>query len=217
MAKVDVYNLAKEKVGSADLDDAVFGAEVKEHLFHFVVRAQLAARRQGTHATKQRAMISGGGRKPWRQKGTGRARQGSTRAPHWRGGGISFGPQPRSHAFSVNKKVRRAALRCALSRRAGESALYVVDAFALPEARTRHFRNFMKAFSFESLLVVLPDASQVVELAARNIPGVTVLPVAGLNVYDVLRHKNVAVAKDALAPIVARLSSNASTNEVSGG
>ena len=212
MAKVDVYNLAKKKVGSTDLDDAVFATEVKEHLFHFVVRAQLAARRQGTHATKQRAMISGGGRKPWKQKGTGRARQGSTRAPHWRGGGISFGPQPRSHAFSVPKKVRRAALKGALSRRTGESALVVVDQFSLAEAKTKHFRTFMKAFGFESLLVVLPGADQVVELAARNIQGVTVLPVAGLNVYDVLRHKNVAVAKEAIAPIVARLTATEVSN-----
>lgn len=205
MATVDVYNLAKEKVGSAELSDAVFGAEVKEHLFHFVVRAQLAARRSGNHATKQRAMVAGGGKKPWRQKGTGRARQGSTRAPHWRGGGSVFGPQPRSHAFQVNKKVRRAALRCALSRRTGESALFVVDSLALPEARTRHFRNFMKAFGFESLLVVLPTMDDAVSLAARNIPGVTVLPVEGLNVYDVLRHKNVAVAQGAIGAIVDRL------------
>ncbi len=205
MAKVDVYNLAKEKVGTAELSDAVFGAEVKEHLFHLVVRAQLAARRQGTHATKQRAMVAGGGRKPWKQKGTGRARAGSTRSPQFRGGGSVFGPQPRSHAFAVNKKVRRAALRCALSRRSGEAALVVVDRFNLPEAKTRHFRTFMKAFGFESLLVVLPTLDEAVSLAARNIPGVTVLPVDGLNVYDVLRHRNMVVAQDAIGAIVERL------------
>ncbi len=207
MATVDVFNLAHERVGSADLAEAVFGVEVKEHLFHLVVRAQLAARRSGNHATKQRAMVSGGGKKPWRQKGTGRARQGSSRSPHWRGGGSVFGPQPRSHAFQVNKKVRRAALRSALSRRAGEAALVVVDRFTLPEARTRHFRSFLRAFGFESVLVVLPTMDQAVSLAARNIPGVTVLPVEGLNVYDVLRHKNMAVAQEALSVIVARLSS----------
>lgn len=207
MAKVDVYNLAKKKVGTAELSDEVFATEVKEHLFHLVVRAQLAARRQGTHATKQRAMVAGGGKKPWRQKGTGRARQGSSRAPHWRGGGVVFGPQPRSHAFQINKKVRRAALRCALSRRAEESAMYVLDSMALPEARTKHFRAFMKSFGFESLLVVLPEADSSVQLAARNLPGVTVLPVEGLNVYDVLRHKNLALAKDAIGAITARLSS----------
>jgi len=205
MAKVDVYNLAKEKVGTAELSDAVFGVEVKEHLFHLVVRAQLAARRQGTHATKQRAMVAGGGKKPWRQKGTGRARQGSTRAPHWRGGGSVFGPQPRSHAFQINKKVRRAALKSALSRRTGEAALVVLDRLTLPEAKTRHFRAFMKTFGFQSLLVVLPKADDAVALAARNIPGVTVLPVEGLNVYDVLRHKNLVVAQDAIGAIVSRL------------
>ncbi len=205
MAKVDVYNLAKEKVGTAELSDAVFGVEVKEHLFHLVVRAQLAARRQGTHATKQRAMVAGGGKKPWRQKGTGRARQGSTRAPHWRGGGSVFGPQPRSHAFQINKKVRRAALKSALSRRTGEAALVVLDQLTLPEAKTRHFRAFMKTFGFQSLLVVLPKADDAVALAARNIPGVTVLPVEGLNVYDVLRHKNLVVAQDAIGAIVSRL------------
>ena len=160
MAKVDVYNLAKEKVGSTELVDAVFNVEVKEHLFHLVVRAQLAVRRQGTHSTKQRAMVAGGGRKPWKQKGTGRARQGSTRSPQWRGGGTVFGPQPRSHAFQTNKKVRRAALRSALSRRAGESALVVLDKFSLAEAKTRHFRTFMKAFGFESLLVHGPFSIQ---------------------------------------------------------
>ncbi|MSQ01988.1 MAG: 50S ribosomal protein L4 [Myxococcales bacterium] len=207
MAKVDVYNLAKVKVGSADLADEVFGVEVKEHLFHFVVRAQLAARRSGNHSTKQRAMVAGGGRKPWKQKGTGRARAGSTRSPQFRGGGSVFGPQPRSHAFQVNKKVRRSALRSALSRRAGEAALVVLDGFALPEARTKHFRSFMKAFGFDSVLVVLPTMDQAVSLAARNLPGVTVLPVEGLNVYDVLRHKNMAVAQNALAAIVERLGS----------
>ncbi len=212
MAKVDVYNIAKEKVGSVDLDEATFGVEVKEHLFHLVVRAQLAARRAGTHSTKQRAMVAGGGRKPWKQKGTGRARQGSTRAPHWRGGGTVFGPQPRSHAFMVNKKVRRAALKCALSRRAGESAMVVIDQFALAEAKTKQFRVFMKSFGFESLLVVIPAADETVQLAARNIPGVTVLPVTGLNVYDVLRHKNLAVAQGALEPIVARLAGNEVSN-----
>src|SRR5687767_2686575 len=133
MPTLDLFNSAKEKVGTVELDEAVFGAEVKEHLFHLVVRQQLANRRQGTHATKRRAEVSGGGKKPWRQKGTGRARQGSTRAPHWRGGGVVFGPQPRSHSFSVNKKVRRAALMSALSRRVGEQALFVLDTLSFSE------------------------------------------------------------------------------------
>jgi large subunit ribosomal protein L4 len=205
MPTVDLLNSTREKVGSVDLDDRVFAAEVKEHLFHMVVRYQLAARRQGTHATKRRAEVAGGGRKPWRQKGTGRARQGSTRAPHWRGGGVVFGPQPRSHAFALPKKVRRAALRGALSRRLGEQALVVLDQISLPEAKTRHFVQVMKTFGFESLLVVVPSVEASIELASRNIPGVTVLPVAGLNVYDVLRHRNIALTAPAIAPIVERL------------
>jgi len=203
---MDVYNIAHEKVGSVSLDEAVFAAEVKEHLFHAVVRWQLAARRQGTHATRRRAEVSGGGKKPWKQKGTGRARIGSTRAPHWRGGGVVFGPQPRSHAFELPKKVRRAALRGALSRRCGESRLVVLDKLELPAAKTRNFRGFMNAFGFDTLLVVVPELDRNVELASRNLPGVTVLPVAGLNTYDVLRHKNVALTTAAVESIVARLS-----------
>lgn len=206
MPVLDVYNIAKEKVGEVSLDDSVFGTEVKEHLFHLVVRQQLANRRQGTHATKRRAEVAGGGRKPWRQKGTGRARQGSTRAPHWRGGGVVFGPQPRSHGFAVPKKVRRAALKSALSRRVQDQALWVLDQIALPEAKTRHFAGFMKTFGFDSLLVVVDQPDTALSMASRNIPGVTVLPVVGLNVYDVLRHRNVAVTNAAIAPIVERLS-----------
>lgn len=206
MPVLDVFNTAHEKVGTVALDDAVFSAEVKEHLFYTVVRWQLAARRQGTHNTKRRAEISGGGRKPWKQKGTGRARQGSTRAPHWRGGGVVFGPHTRSHAFGLPKKVRRAALKGALSRRCGENHLIVLDKLELADAKTRHFRGFMKAFGFEDLLVVVPEIDTKVELASRNLPGVTVLPVAGLNTYDVLRHKNVALTTAAVDSIVARLS-----------
>ncbi len=209
MPVVDLFNSAREKIGSVALDDSIFASEVKEHLFHMVVRYQLAARRQGTHATKRRAEVAGGGRKPWKQKGTGRARQGSTRAPHWRGGGVVFGPQPRSHAFKLNKKVRRAALRGALSRRLGENALVVLDGVSLPEVKTRHFAQFMKAFAFESLLVVVPTADSNLSRAARNIPGVTVLPVAGLNVYDVLRHRNIALTAPAIESIVARLGAQA--------
>lgn len=206
MPAIDVFNVSHEKVGSVVLDDSVFATEVKEHLFHMVVRHQLAGRRQGTHATRRRAEVSGGGRKPFKQKGTGNARQGSTRAPHYSGGGVVFGPQPRSHSFSLNKKVRRAALKCALSRRFGEAALFVVDDLHFAEAKTKNFRTFMKAFGVDSLLVVLPEGSENVTQVSRNIPGVTVLPVAGLNVYDVLRHRNIALTAPAIAPIVERLS-----------
>ncbi len=205
MPVVDLYNSSHEKVGTVDLDERVFAAEVKEHLFHMVVRHQLAARRSGNHSTKQRAMVAGGGKKPWRQKGTGRARQGSIRAPQWRGGGTVFGPQPRSHSFLLPKKVRRAALRSALSRRCGEQALFVLDQVVLPEVKTKHFLSFMKSFGFQSLLLVVAQEDVAIRLASRNIPGVTVLPVAGLNVYDILRHRNIALTAPAIAPIVERL------------
>ncbi|MCB9777337.1 MAG: 50S ribosomal protein L4 [Alphaproteobacteria bacterium] len=205
MPTVDMYNTAREKVGSIDLDEAVFGAEVKPHLFHTVVRYQLAKRRAGTHATKTRAQVSGGGKKPWRQKGTGRARQGTTRAVHWRGGGVVHGPHPRSHAHKLPKKVRAAALRCALSKRVQDEALTVFDAFTLSEIKTKEFAKVLKAFEFDDLLLVLPAKDDVVARSARNIPGVTVLPVEGLNVYDVLKHKNLALTQDAVAGVLQRL------------
>lgn len=216
MLVADVYNLVMDKVGEVTLDPGVFGADVKEHLFHLVVRQQLANRRQGTHATRRRAEVSGGGRKPWRQKGTGRARQGSTRAPHWRGGGVVFGPQPRSHGFKVPRRVRQAALRGALTRRLQDRALWVIDSFDLPEAKTRRFAAFMKTFGFENLLVVVDQPDPKLSLASRNIPGVTVLPAVGLNVYDVLRHKNIALSRAAVDAVVARLACNGSS-EVSHG
>ena len=205
MPTVDIYNTNRESVGTLDLDDQVFGAEVKEHLFYTVVRYQLAKRQAGTHATKGRSQVSGGGRKPYRQKGTGRARQGSTRSPHYRGGGVVHGPQPRSHAHKLPKKVRQAALRCALSRRVEEKALTVFDAFTLPEAKTRHFANVLKAFEFGDLLLVVDQKDDGVLRSARNIPRVTVLPVEGLNVYDILRHRNLALTRAAVELIQARL------------
>ncbi|RME20132.1 MAG: 50S ribosomal protein L4 [Deltaproteobacteria bacterium] len=205
MPSIDLYNTEREKVGSIDLDDAVFGAEVKPHLFYAVVRYQLAKRRAGTHATRSRAQVSGGGKKPYRQKGTGRARQGTTRAVHWRGGGVVHGPHPRSHAHKLPKKVRRAALRSALSKRVQDEAVTVFDGFQLPEVKTRAFAKVMKTFDFDDLLLVLPERDEAIVRSARNIPGVTVLPVEGLNVYDVLKHKNLAMTKDAVDGVVARL------------
>lgn len=207
MPSVTVYNTAKEEVGSVDLSDAVFGVEVKEHLFWTVVRYQLAKRRQGTHKVKNRAEVSGGGKKPFKQKGTGRARAGTTRAVHWRGGGRAFGPTPRDHGHKINKKVRRSALKSALSRRVEEGGLTVFDAFDLPGIKTKDFVNVMTSFGFDDLLLVLPAKDDNVCLSARNVPGVTVLPVEGLNVYDILRHKNVAVTTAAVDGIVARLGS----------
>lgn len=205
MPTIDVYNLERQKVGSIDLDNRVFGAPVREHLFYDVVRYQLAARRAGTHSAKGRAMVSGGGRKPWKQKGTGRARQGSIRSPHWRGGGVVHGPHPRSHALDLPKKVRRAALCSALSRRFADQALTVFDAFTLPEIKTRRVAGVMQAFEFNDLLLVLPEKDDTVLRSARNLPGVTVLPVEGLNVYDVLKHRNLAMTSAAVEKVVARL------------
>lgn len=205
MPTVNTYNTAREEVGSVDLSDAVFGAEIKPHLFYAVVRYQLAKRRAGTHATKTRAQVSGGGKKPFRQKGTGRARAGTTRAPHWRGGGVVHGPHVRSHAHNLPKKVRRAALRCALSKRLQDQALTVFEAFTLSQIKTRDFVQILETFAFDDLLLVLPERDETVMRSARNVPGVTVIPVEGLNVYDILRHKNLALTKDAVAGVVTRL------------
>lgn len=205
MPTVDTYNTEREKVGSVELDDAVFGAEIKSHLFHTVVRYQLAKRRAGTHATKTRAQVSGGGKKPFRQKGTGRARAGTTRAVHWRGGGVVHGPHVRSHAHALPKKVRRAALRSALSQRVLDDAVTIFEAFTLPQIKTKDFAKVLSTFEFDDLLLVLSEKDHTVSRSARNVPGVTVLPVEGLNVYDVLKHKNLALTKDAVAGVVARL------------
>lgn len=205
MPTIHVYNLEHEKVGSLDLSEAVFAVPVREHLFYDMVRYQLAKRRAGTHAVKGRAQVSGGGKKPWRQKGTGRARQGSTRSPQWRGGGVVFGPHPRSHAIALPKRVRRAALTSALSRRFEEQALWVVDAFSLPEIKTKSVVKVMESFSFDDMLLVLPQKDEVVLRSARNLSKVTVLPVEGLNVYDVLKHRNLVMTAAAVEQITARL------------
>jgi large subunit ribosomal protein L4 len=205
VSTVDVYNLQREKVGQVELDARVFGAPVKEHLLWAVVRYQLAARRAGTHATKGRSDVAGGGKKPFKQKGTGRARQGSSRAPHMRGGGVVHGPQPRSHAFKINKKVRAAALRSALSRRASESRVTVLDTLALDAAKTKLVAGFMTRFDLPDMLVVVGPNDNAFALAARNIPRVTVLPAEGLNVYDVLRRNNLVITPGGLDAVTARL------------
>lgn len=204
MLSVPVFDQNREQVDTLDLDESVFGVEVREHLFYTVVRYQLAKRRQGTHKVKGRAEVSGGGRKPFKQKGTGRARQGSTRAPHWRGGGVVFGPTPRSHAHALNKKVRRAALCAALSRRTEEGCLTVLSHVDLPP-RTREFRSFMQRFEVADLLLVVAERDENVTLAARNLPNALVLPVEGLNVYDILRHSNLALTRAAVERLHERL------------
>jgi large subunit ribosomal protein L4 len=205
MPKLPVYNQDRKKVGDIELADAVFGAQVREHLLYAAVRYQRAKARSGTHSTKQRAEVSGGGRKPWKQKGTGRARQGSTRSPQWRGGGVVFGPRPRSHAFKLNKQVRRLALCSALSRRVAENQLFVVEDFQLAEMKTKLVGEFMAKFKLADMTLVLPAKDDRVAVAARNLKTVTVLPSVGLNVYDVLRHGSVVVTRQAVEALTQRL------------
>jgi large subunit ribosomal protein L4 len=205
MPTLDIYDTNREAVGSIDLEATVFGVEVREHLFHAVVRYQLAKRRQGTHATKGRALISGGGKKPFRQKGTGRARAGTTRAPHWRGGGVVHGPHYRSHAHKLPKRTRRAAVCAALSRRVEENKLTVFQSLALPEIKTRQVCDLLARFEMSKVLLVTAGADDNLERSARNIPGVTVLQVAGVNVYDVLKHDHLAITVEAAAALVQRL------------
>jgi large subunit ribosomal protein L4 len=207
MAKLQMKKAGGKGGGSVELDPAVFEAKVLPHLFHAEVRRQLATRRAGTHSTKNRAGVSGGGIKPWRQKGTGRARQGTIRAPQWAGGGIVFGPVPRSHEHTLPKKVRRAALRGALSLRLREERLTVVEGLALEAPRTKLLLGALQALGLEgeSLLLVIEAADPNLELAARNLPRVDVLRAAGLNVYDVLRHERLLLTSGALEAIHRRL------------
>lgn len=207
MATVDVLTTGKKKAGTVDLDPAVFEAPVKEHLFQAEVRRQLARRRAGTHSTKNRSAVSGGGAKPYRQKGTGRARQGSTRAPQYAGGGRVFGPVPRGYVHKLPKRARRAALRSALSARHGEGAVTVVDSLELGECRTRKMVEILEGLGLgtESVLVVIEAPDAFVSRSARNLPGVDVIRSEGLNVYDVLRHRKLLVTRAALDALQARL------------
>jgi large subunit ribosomal protein L4 len=208
MPSVDVLEVGKKKAaGSVDLDPNIFEAPVRPHLFHAEVRRQLARRHAGTHATKNRSGVSGGGEKPWRQKGTGRARQGSIRSPQWSGGGVVFGPVPRSYEHRLTKKMRRAALKSALSLRTKEGALAVVEGLAIDEYKTRRVGEMLDGLGLgdASALIVIATASPHLEVSARNLPGISVIRAEGLNVYDVLRHKRLVIAKDALDKIGARL------------
>jgi large subunit ribosomal protein L4 len=204
MPKIDIHNAGGKKVGTLELDDAVFGAEVREHLLYAAVRFQRNKARAGTHFSKRRSDVRGGGRKPWKQKGTGRARQGSIRAPHWAGGGTVFGPLPRSHASKLNKQVRAAALRSALSRRVAEKAVVVLDELTLAEIKTRQITDFVKAFDLADTLIVAPLDPNL-EKSARNLQTVTVIAPEGLNVYDVLNHKNLVLTRAAVESVTSRL------------
>lgn len=208
MARLDVAAPGREgKAGSVELDPEVFEAPVRPHLFHAEVRRQLARRRAGTHSTKNRSRVSGGGAKPYRQKGTGRARQGSIRAPQYAGGGVVFGPVPRSYEHDLPKKVRRAALRSALSLRLSEEAVTVVEALELGEYRTRRMVERLRELGLgeASVLVVLAESDPFVELSARNLPRVGVIRAEGLNVYDVLRFERLLLTREALEIVQRRL------------
>jgi large subunit ribosomal protein L4 len=205
MPTVDVYNSSREKIAELALDESIFGADVREHLLYDAVRYQRAKARAGTHKVKERAEVRGGGRKPWRQKGTGRARQGTIRAPQWRGGGVVFGPRPRSHAFKLNKKARRAALACALSRRVEDDALLVLDGISFEGIRTKNVVEFMSRFELADMLLVTAERDEVVSRSARNLQSVTVLPSDGINVYDVLRRRNLVLTREAVDAITKRL------------
>jgi large subunit ribosomal protein L4 len=204
--QVDVYNTQGEVVRQAELPEAVFGVEIKEHLLHEVVRYQLARRRQGTAHTKNRAAVRGGGRKPWRQKGTGRARAGTSRSPLWRGGGAVFGPMPRTFAFRMPKKKRRAALCSALSLKVREQAFRVIERFDIPQPKTRQVIQMVRYFTEQpKVLLLVGEPHEFLHLSARNIPHVKVLPVVGLNVYDLLHYTTVICAEEAIEKIVGRL------------
>ncbi len=201
MANVAVYNMEGKEVGTLDLNDAVFGVEVNEHLVHMAVVQQLANNRQGTQKARTRSEVRGGGRKPWRQKGTGHARQGSTRAPQWTGGGVVFAPVPRDYSFKINKKEKRAALKSALTSRVQENKLIVLDELKLDEIKTKKFAEVLKNLNVEKALVVINDNDQNIVLSARNIPAVKVAQTNTINVFDILKYSTVVVTKDAVATI----------------
>ena len=201
MVKVSVYNMEGKEVESIDLNDAVFGVEVNEHLVHMAVVQQLANNRQGTQKAKTRSEVSGGGRKPWRQKGTGHARQGSTRAPQWTGGGVVFAPVPRDYSFKMNKKAKRAALKSALTSRVQENKLIVIDELKFDEIKTKNFKAVMDNLKVNKAYVVLNENDEKVVKSARNLPNVQTALTNTINVYDVMKGGTVILTKDAVKTI----------------
>ena len=201
MANVSVYNIEGKEVGSIELNDAVFGVEVNEHLVHMAVVNQLANNRQGTQKAKTRSEVSGGGRKPWRQKGTGHARQGSTRSPQWTGGGVVFAPVPRDYSFKMNKKEKRAALKSALTSRVEENKFIVVDELNFDEIKTKKFQAVLNNLNVNKALVVLEDGNKNVEISAKNIPDVKTAHTNTINVYDILKYNTVIATKAVVAAI----------------
>ena len=201
MPVVSVYDIEKNKVAEVSLNDAVFGAEVNRDVIYEVVRMQMAAKRQGTHDTKERGEISGGGKKPWRQKGTGRARVGTTRSPLWRGGGTVFGPTPRDYSFTVPKKVRRLALISALSMKVREEKLVVLKDFPLAEVKTKKFKEVLDRFGLKKTLVVIGEADVALEKSSRNLPDVKMMRCEGINVYDLLKYDSLVLLEPSIQKI----------------
>ena len=199
MANVSVYNIEGNQVGEIELSDAVFGVEINEHLLHMAVVNHLAAKRQGTQSAKTRSEVSGGGKNPYRQKGTGHARQGSTRAPQWTGGGVVFAPKPRDYSFKLNKKERRAALKSALTSKVVDNKIVVLDTFKMDEVKTKKFQAVMDALKVSKALVVVEDNNVV--LSARNIPTVKTASTSTINVYDILKYDTLVLTQDAVAAI----------------
>ncbi|MGD9123462.1 MAG: 50S ribosomal protein L4 [Desulfarculaceae bacterium] len=201
MPSVEIYDAKRKKVGKMDLSEAVFAVEPKPHLLHEVVVWQLANRRSGNASSKTRVEVRGGGRKPWRQKGTGRARAGTRRSPLWRGGGVTFGPKPRDYSYRPPRKVRKAALRVALSDKLREEKLFVMRGFGLDEIKTKAFAEVLKRFEGDDALVIIAGPDEIMEKSSRNLPKVKVLRAEGLNVYDILKHERVLLLEEAVAPI----------------
>ena len=201
MAKVAVYNMEGKEVDSIELNDSIFGVEINEHLVHMAVLQQLANNRQGTQKAKTRSEVRGGGRKPWSQKGTGHARQGSTRAPQWTGGGVVFAPVPRDYSFKMNKREKRAALKSALTSRVEENKFIVIDEINFEEAKTKNFANILKNLDVSKALVVLEDDNKNAELSARNIADVKTAKTNTINVYDILKYNTVITTKAVVAKI----------------
>ncbi len=205
MAVTDLYNTKKEKVGEIDLNDDLFAVPVKPHILHDVVKMQRANRRAGTACTKTRVEVSGSSAKPFRQKGTGRARAGNRRSPLWRGGGVTFGPKPRSYAYTLPKKVRKLGLRMALSARFSEKNIVILDDFILDEIKTKNFISVMSALEVGNALIVVPENNENLEKSARNVPGFKVIPSIGVNVYDILHHKNLIILQSSIELLEKRL------------
>jgi large subunit ribosomal protein L4 len=207
MSIVNIYNTKNEKVGEIGLNPQIFNVEVKEHLLHDVVRMQLAARRAGNACTKTRVEVSGGGSKPWRQKGTGRARSGSKRSPVWRGGGVTFGPKPRDYAFKLNRKVKKQALAMAMSARLQEGNLVVLDAFQMDAIKTKDFMQVMNLMQLDNCIIVTNENNDNLHKSSRNVNGYKILSIDGLNVYDVLLHKKLVLVQPVIDCLEKRLMS----------